>query len=122
MNTQYAICAAWLARAYKQHRNRYSIERSAEHLRYLFYYDGEALPFYTLHTCKARGLLQEFCRIDGEMRHTRSGYPVILDRSGDAAERWDGVQWVAERIDGATLSTFPLYLTRGQVGIFWGEQ
>lgn len=119
MNNQiaYTVCCAWLARTYKRHSNPFVIERSSEHTRYLFYYAGEQLPFFTLHSCKNEGLLKEFVRFNGELKLHRIGYPVrVLDKNEFI--QWNGSRMVYTTID-RELNTFGLFLNSAPVGLLW---
>ena len=117
LQTAYVISIAWLIRTYKNHNGNHTIERSDDHLRYMFFYEGEATPFFTLHVMKADGLLKEFVRFGDELRLHRVGYPVIV--IGDNQyKKWDGRRVVYERIE-RELSLFGLFLNTDAVGLLW---
>jgi len=124
MNTpQYAICAAWLARAYKRHSNPYTVEKSSEHIRYKFFLGSEQMPFYQLYVTKAACIIiEQTRRSGGEMFTSRIGYPVMLEGE-DTLKRWDGEAWRLEPTFAefvfSDLSLFKLFLNRNQVGILW---
>ena len=119
MNNQiaYTVCCAWLARSYKRHTNPFVIERSKAHTRYLFFYDGEQLPFFTLHTCKDEGLIKEFVRFDDELRLHRVGFPVRVIGQNEYV-KWDGAKMVYTIIN-RELNTFGLFLNSKPVGLLW---
>jgi len=124
MNTpQYAICAAWLARAYKTHRNPYTLEKSNEHIRYKFFLGKQATPFYQLYVTKAACIIiEQTRRSNGEMYTSRIGYPIMLE-GDDTLRRWTGETWSLEPTYAtfvwADMSLFDLYLSRGPAGILW---
>jgi len=117
LQTAYVIAVAWMIRTYKHHKNPYTVERSADHLRYMFYYDGEAIPFFTLHVMKNEGLIKEFVRFNGELKLHRIGHPAIL-LSDDDCQKWDGFRTVHECID-RDVQTFGLFLNQNPVAILW---
>ena len=78
LQTAYVISIAWMIRTYKHHTNPYSVERSKDHLRYCFYLQGDAVPFFTLHVMRDEGLIKEFVRFDGKLKLHRVGHPAIL--------------------------------------------
>jgi len=115
--TAYAISCSWLAKTYKRHQSPFVIERSPNHVRYLFYFEGEQLPFFTLHTCKNEGLIKEFVRFGDELKLHRIGYPVITLGEGEYIQ-WEGSRTVHTKLD-RELSTFGLFLNTKPVGILW---
>ena len=125
MNTpQYAICAAWLSRAYRCQKQPFTREQSSEHIRYRFFLGNSTRPLYQLHVMKRDALLVESTQTNGgELYRTRIGYPVMLDEDGETLQRWTGEAWSMEPTFAefvfADLSLFQLFLNRNQVGILW---
>lgn len=117
IQTAYVIAIAWMIRTYKHHKNPYTVERSNDHLRYMFFYDGEAIPFFTLHVLRSEGLIKEFVRFNGEMKLHRIGHPAIL-LSDDDCQKWNGERTVHECID-RDVQTFGLFLNKNPVAILW---
>ena len=117
LQTAYVISIAWMIRTYKHHTNPYSVERSKDHLRYCFYLQGDAVPFFTLHVMRDEGLIKEFVRFDGKLKLDRVGHPAILLSDVDC-QKWDGSRSVHEPID-REVSTFGLFLNQNPVAILW---
>ena len=117
LKTAYIIAASWLIKTYKYHTNDFIVETSNDHIRYLFYYDGEALPFFTLHVMKNEGLIKEFVRFNGELKLHRIGHPAILI-SNDLCLKWTGCENVQTFLD-REMSILDLYLENKPVVILW---
>lgn len=122
-HTQFAICSAWLARTYRHNNNPYTVERSPDHVRYLFHYLGDAVPFFTLHSLRDEGTLRQFSRVNGEPVLKAIGYPfVVMDTRGDRilARVWNGEYWDLQFLSRAEVEPFTLFLSCGSVGVTWG--
>lgn len=124
--TQYAICDAWLARTYRDHKSTITVERSPDHVRYLFH-AGDGLPLYSLHSMKVDGLLREFYRAGATMKARKVGRPFVVlyqypSKSKALVKVWTGQYWQVEIMDLSDSKTFGLYLTTGRVGVVWGAE
>jgi hypothetical protein len=124
-HTQFAICEAWLARIYRDHRNPYKVERSDTHTRYLFHFDGDPMPFYTMHTFRAEGLLREFARVGDDLKPLAVGRPFVeIDKGGSRSlvKVWNGEYWELRLVKRGSVDSFALYLNCGAVGVLWGSR
>jgi len=122
--TQFAICDSWLNRTYREHKSLITVERSQDHIRYLFH-AGDGLPLYTLHSLKSEGLLREFYRQGATMIPRKVGRPFIVLSEGpnkSLLKVWTGEYWQVEYMSTSDLRTYRLYLSSGSVGVLWGEQ
>ena len=117
LKTAYIIAASWLIKTYKNHINDFIVETSNEHIRYLFFYDGEPLPFFTLHVMKNEGLIKEFVRFNNELQLHRIGYPAVL-LSDELCIKWTGSENV-QTLQDREMSWMDLYINNKPVVILW---
>ena len=121
--TAYTIATVAMSRAWKRHKNPIQKEVSRDHVRYMFFYDGEKLPFFSVHVFRSEGVIQEYTfprKKGAEPRLLRRGYPIVLDAENPKMiYMWNGEEWEHTPKLSNTIETFELFLNLGAVGVLW---